>query len=221
MHDTPTPHRPVVLPWDDAHTAVLDAAEPTRRRDGVAIIGVTGPVGAGKSTLASRLSPIVISTDRYLPDYDRVPYDQRDRPEHSDLPLLARHLRDIRAGRSPALPRWSFHTHRREGDDVLDIARVRAAGILVVEGIHALAPAVAADLDLRLYVEAPPDVRWARWDVLERAGVRGWGPEDARRYFDRVAEPTFQQHANLYAASAHFLIRNDRGVPSVEAFQRA
>ena len=57
-----------------------------RARESRVVIGVTGAVAAGKSTLARKLSPLVVSTDHYLPDYDLTPEPLRDVPESSDLP---------------------------------------------------------------------------------------------------------------------------------------
>ena len=63
-----------------------------RTRGGRAVVGITGAVAAGKSTLARRLSACVVSTDHYLPDYDRTPEHLRDLPESSDLARLAQDL---------------------------------------------------------------------------------------------------------------------------------
>jgi uridine kinase len=57
------------------------------------VVGITGAVAAGKSTLARRISACVVSTDHYLPDYDRTPEHLRDLPESSDLARLARPCR--------------------------------------------------------------------------------------------------------------------------------
>src|SRR5262245_36198771 len=76
------------------------------------LVGVTGPVGAGKSTLAAQLSPCVVATDHYLPDYDTTPEDRRDLPESADFARLAQDLANLRARQHTRIPNWSFHTHR-------------------------------------------------------------------------------------------------------------
>lgn len=170
------------------------------------MVGVTGPVGAGKSTLAALLSPCVVSTDRYLPDYDRVPYDRRDEPDAADLARLVRDLASLAAGVPTLVPVWSFQSHRREGETLV-LPPPRGVPI-VCEGLHALHAPARDALHLRVYVEAPSTVRWARWEHLETTGVRGWGPVVAREFFDRVAEPTFARWSASLRASADLIVIN-------------
>jgi uridine kinase len=106
------------------------------------------------------------------------------------------------------VPSWSFQSHRREGERDLS-----PADIIVVEGLHALHQAVA--LDVAVFVRASRAVRWSRWEYLETTGARGWGPDVARRFFDEVAEPTFDRYRDAYLARAHAVVLNDRGVPGV------
>src|SRR5207253_1981641 len=96
---------------------------------GCAVVGITGPVGAGKSTLAARLSACVISTDHYLPDYDTTPEHERDLPEKADLARLLEDLRSLREGRATRIPQWSFHTHGRVGEKTIG-----PHALVVVEG---------------------------------------------------------------------------------------
>lgn len=168
------------------------------------VVGVTGPVGSGKSTLASRLSGCVISTDHYLPDYERTPEHLRDLPERADLGRLLADLRSLNEHGRATIPQWSFRTHRREGS--LDI--VADGPLVVVEGLHALHAAHAEAINLRVFVDAPPQVRWARWEHLERTGARGWGVEYAREFFDRVAEPTFARFEAQYRSAADVVVMN-------------
>jgi uridine kinase len=98
------------------------------------------------------------------------------------------------------------------------------ARLIVVEGIHAFhepgaldasnpraasAPALASLIDLRAFVEAPAEVRWARWERIEASGERGWGVEVARAFFHEVAEPTFARFAEAYRSRADVVVVND------------
>ncbi len=167
------------------------------------VIGITGPVGAGKSTLAARLSSCIIATDHYLPDYEQTPVAERDLPERSDLARLLADLRSLRAGNATRIPQWSFHTHSRVGE-----REVHPSDIIIVEGLHALHDTHAPGIDIRVYVDAPSEIRLNRWEQLALTGQRGWGVEETRAFFHDVAEPTFDAYAPAYRAGAHLIISN-------------
>jgi uridine kinase len=201
---------PVTAPWAQAAAVIAAAARQLRTGEKPLVVGITGPVGSGKSTLAARLSPCVIATDDYLPDYEDVQMQDADRPEMADLEALARDLRSLRDGRRTRVPIWSFKTHRRES--MRDVEPpTDPAGMIVCEGIHALHTTVHAVLDLAVFVEAPADVRWKRWEVIEQSGQRGWGVERARRFFNEVAEPTYAGLARDYRNKAHVVVVNPIG----------
>lgn len=187
--------------WPDA----VDAVDTLIRRAGreIVVVGVTGPVGAGKSTLAARLSSCVISTDSYLPDYEQVSFEQRDDPASSDLAALARHVATLRSGQAVHVPEWSFEHHRPIGE-----RPVAPAPVVVVEGLHALHEDVRGQTDIGVYVDAPREVRWARWEALEISGERGWGVEAAREHFDRVAEPGHAKLEHEYRRAADIVVVN-------------
>ncbi|MGH7242467.1 MAG: uridine kinase family protein [Phycisphaerales bacterium] len=196
-----------ILDWDDAPGKILQSLAADR----VGVIGITGPVGAGKSHLSGLLrgdSGIHLATDDYLPDYDKVAYEGRDDPDRADSAALIQNLQDLRAGRATRVPQWSFQSHSRVG-----YRDVPPSKLILVEGIHALHERLLPHLDVCVFVEAPPDVRWKRWEHLEATGQRGWGVEVARQFFHAVAEPTFGKYAPIYMSRAHFIVRNDSGLP--------
>ncbi len=191
----------VVVAWSDAPTAIHARVRELTRA--VTIIGVTGPVGSGKSALAAALSSCVLSSDHYLPDYDKVEYHRRDDPTLADLARLSSDLAMLAAGRTARIPIWSFKTHQREGE-----REVEPHAVIVCEGIHVLHEPVASVLDIRVYVDSPRDVRWARWEHIEAKGERGWGVPVARAFFDSVAEPTFDLWAKQLRERADIVVDN-------------
>jgi len=221
------PNHPQTVNWPQAPATILAlAAHQTIPRP---VIGITGPVGAGKSTLAQKLaeafpspapaqptkggrlpaahSPtLIIPTDHYLPDYHTIAQSQRDNPDQSDLEALADHLALLKVGKPAHIPIWSFHTHRRTGTH-----QVEPASLIIIEGIHALNERL--ELDIAVFIDAPPDTRWQRWEHLERTGQRGWGVEKAREHFHQIAEPAFTRHAPAYKARANILVINDAPSP--------
>ena len=182
-----------------------------RRTNRGPVIGITGPVGSGKSTLASRLAGAVgasvVSTDRYLPDYAQVPVDERDEPGHADLYRLAHDLDSMVSNGSASLPVWSFHAHRRVGEEP-----IRCEGPVICEGLFALHPDVRPRISLSVFVSASVSTRWDRWERIELSGERGMGVERARLHFETVAEPTFAGYSEHYRAAADLVVHNDEAI---------
>jgi len=141
------------------------------------VLGIAGGSGSGKSTVVSRVEEIVgrgrlalLPLDNYYKDNPprkngRVNYDH---PDAFDLDLAVAHLRDLLAGRAVEMPLYSFKDHARLPETV----RVEPAPVVVVEGILALYdPRLRELMDLKVYVDTDPDVRFIRRlrrDVAER-----------------------------------------------------
>lgn len=199
-------HNQQLVKWAEAAEYLRQLAH-DRRTAAHAIIAITGPAGAGKSTLAHAASDLIVPTDDYLPDYDLVEVHQRDLPDFADLPRLAADLTALREGRAASIPIWSFHSHKREGERTL--IPPPDPGVIAVEGIHALHRRVLPATDLRVYVDAPSHTRWSRVEARELTGARGWGVEQSREFFHNHAEPTFARFAPEYRASADVVVIND------------
>ena len=205
--DPPPPYPAIVIPtprtitFADAADAILAVV---RARGQRTVIGVTGAVAAGKSTLARRLSECVVSTDNYLPDYQTTAEHLRDLPESSDLERLAQDLAALRSGSGTNIPLWTFAEHRRIGEQ-----HVQTADVVVVEGLHALHALPLQHIDIAVFVDAPQPTRWQRAVAREQAGDRPWPIEYLDKFFHTVAEPTFALHAEGYRRAAHFVVIND------------
>jgi len=195
---TPTPR---TITFANATEAILAVV---RARGQRTVIGVTGAVAAGKSTLARTLSECVVSTDNYLPDYHATAEHLRDLPDSSDLERLARDLASLRSGCGTNIPLWTFAEHRRIGEQ-----RVETADVVVVEGLHALHALPRQHIDIAVFVDAPQPTRWQRAVAREQAGDRPWPLEYLDKFFHTVAEPTFALNAEGYRRAAHFIVIND------------
>ncbi|MCU1656550.1 MAG: hypothetical protein JWO57_1206 [Pseudonocardiales bacterium] len=139
-----------------AEAARIASASPSRP----VWIGVDGPGGAGKSTLARRIADsiagaVVVSVDDFSgPRFQAWDWDRFDEQ-------LARPLRAGRGGRYQV---WDWD--RDEGREWVD---VRADSIVVLEGVSAIRTEVDVPWGLTIWVEAPRDVRLAR--ALARDGA--------------------------------------------------
>ena len=144
------------------------------------VLGIAGGSGSGKSTVVARVEAIVgpghlalLPMDNYYKDLGDLPLEERaktnyDHPDAFDLDLLVHHLEELLAGRAIEMPQYSFVEHSR----LPETRRVEPAPVVVIEGILALYdPRIRERMDLKVYVDADPDVRFIRRlkrDIKER-----------------------------------------------------
>ncbi len=160
------------------------------------VIGVAGPTGSGKTTIARTLADAaqgraaLLQHDSYYRDRSDLSYEERcrlnfDHPDALETPLLVDHLRALRAGRAVEVPIYDFRTHRR----LERTRRVASAEIVVVEGILVLAePALRALFDLKVYVDTDADIRVFR-RIRRDLEERGRTFESIREQYYRTVRP--------------------------------
>lgn len=136
------------------------------------IIGIAGGSASGKTSLAKRLkrefedtnSVIIIRQDDYYNDQKDMTMDERlkvnyDHPFAFDNDLLARHLNDLREGKSIDRPTYDFIQYTRSNE----IEVVEPHDVIVVEGLFVLEDEfIRKHLDIKVFVDTPADVRFIR-----------------------------------------------------------
>lgn len=140
------------------------------RRDRVKFVFIAGPSSSGKTSSSLRiaqqcrvlgLNPKVIELDNYFVSREDTPLDDEGQYDFEalgamDLDLLGRQLNALLAGETVEVPRYDFKEGRKvfEGNCV----HLDEADILIMEGIHALDPAMVPDIDqeriFRVYASA-------------------------------------------------------------------
>ncbi len=152
------------------------------------LIGIAGPSGAGKTTLAQRLArelqAPILALDYYYRGLDAMPLAERarvnfDHPAALDRGLLLEQLAALAAGAAIRVPVYDFARHTRTSETV----PLRAAGFTIVEGLFALHwEDVRALLGTRVFIEADDAVCFAR--RLERdTRERGRSAESVREQY--------------------------------------
>jgi uridine kinase len=178
------------------------------------IVGVAGGSGSGKTTVVQQVvqslgaeQVTVIQHDSYYRDRSTVPPEERtslnyDHPDALETPLLVDHLRELRDGRPIEVPVYDFTNHTRLAKTVW--AEPRNA--VIVEGILILAdPALRDLMDIRVFVDADPDLRLIRRverDVSERGRT-------IESVFDQYLETVRPMHLEFVEPSkrwAHIII---------------
>lgn len=140
------------------------------RRGQVKAVFIAGPSSSGKTSSSLRIAlqcrvlglvPKVIELDNYFVDREHTPKDSEgnydfEALEAMDLKLLNSQLNDLFAGKEVELPKFDF----KAGRSMPSGKRVSLGEkeILIMEGIHALDPAMVPDVDnskiFRVYASA-------------------------------------------------------------------
>ncbi len=168
----------------------------------------------------------VIQHDSYYRDRSAVPPEERarlnyDHPDALDTSLLVTHLHELRAGRPVDVPVYDFSDHTRLADTV----RIEPRKFVIVEGMLILAePALRDLMDIRVFVDADPDLRLIRRverDVSERGRA-------IQSVFEQYLETVRPMHLEFVEPSrrwAHLVIPeggfNQVGVDTLVAKIRA
>lgn len=207
------------------------------RRSSVKIVFIAGPSSSGKTSTSKRLSlqcrilgmnPKVIELDNYFVDRDRTPVDEKGEYDFEalgamDLDFLVQQLNELLEGKTVEIPRFDFKEGRRRFCG--DMMQLHEKDILIMEGIHALNPAMIPGVDpskvFRVYASAltslsidennnisTSDNRMLRRMIRDNR-TRGVIPEDTimrwqsvRRGENRNIFP-FQENADAVFNSAH------------------
>jgi uridine kinase len=142
-------------------------------------IGVAGGTGSGKTTVAKAIVDevgddiLALTQDRYYHDLSFLPLNDRaqrnfDHPESIEVDLLVDNLERLKSGEPAELPLYDFTRHVR----LPEAEQVEPKQVILLEGILILAiPEVRALLDVRIFVDTDPDIRFIRRlrrDMAER-----------------------------------------------------
>lgn len=135
------------------------------------VIGIAGGSGSGKTTVQRRVMErfgprriALLDHDTYYRDLDHLAPEDRarfnfDHPDALETDLMVAHLDALLAGETIEKPTYSFETHSRRDET----ETVEPRPVILVDGILVLAePTLRERMDVKLYVDAPDDVRLMR-----------------------------------------------------------
>lgn len=140
------------------------------RRGSVKIVFIAGPSSSGKTSTSKRLAiqcrilglnPKVIELDNYFVDRELTPRDANGEYDFEalgamDLQFLGQQLNELLDGKEVEVPRFDFKQGKRYFCG--DMMQLHDKDILIMEGIHALNPAMIPGVDsskvFRVYASA-------------------------------------------------------------------
>lgn len=177
------------------------------------VVGISGGSASGKSTLAAALGarladrrPVILNQDAYFRDWSALPPADREarmtanHPDAVRWPELIQHARQLRAGATVQLPVPGTRAASR-GDAPSTLG---PTVLLIVEG-HLIfgEPALRSLLDVKLFLDVPPDERVLRRmfrEAIERGSdlerAIAWYRHDVLPHYRLYTEPT-RQFADL------------------------
>jgi len=176
----------------------------------VAVIGIAGGTGSGKTTFARELTWALASgtvsmlhQDSYYRDLSSLDISSRncinfDHPDAIDIELLCSHLELLKSGSGISMPVYDYTLHCRSVESIA----VPPSDVVVVEGIHVLGNAeIRARVDVKVYIDADADIRFIRRLVRDTA-ERGRTMELVIEQYLATVKPmhsAFIEHSKHYA----------------------
>lgn len=131
------------------------------RKDDVKLVLLAGPSSSGKTTTSMRIAlqlkvlgmnPVVLAMDNYFVDREDTPKDENGNFDFEclgamDLNLLNNQLNRLFNGEEVEIPTFNFAEGRKEfrGNKI----KMGPDDILIMEGIHALNPALTSEIESR------------------------------------------------------------------------
>ncbi len=135
------------------------------------VFGVAGGTASGKTTVARAILDAVGASqiaymphDAYYRDQPQLSLEERsqlnyDHPNSLESKLLVKQIKQLLNGQAVNVPVYDFTQHRRTAETVL----VEPSPIILVDGILIFTKRRLRELmDIKVYVDTDPDVRFIR-----------------------------------------------------------
>lgn len=184
---------------EQLHSSLVDEPEEPLMKP--LIIGIAGGTGSGKSTVARKVAEALpnasvafLEMDAYYRDFRHLTLQQLhhvnwDHPDAFDVELLTQHLEALNRGVAVDMPVYEFATHSRS----TRTRRIESADVVVVDGILLLSdPNIRAQCDVKVFVDADPDIRLIR-RIRRDTAVRGRTLESVLDQYLTTVQPMHLQ----------------------------
>ncbi|XP_044492118.1 inorganic pyrophosphatase TTM2-like isoform X2 [Mangifera indica] len=200
---------PDLLSFEKGFFIVIHACQLlTQKNDGIILVGLAGPSGAGKTVFTEKIlnfmpSIAVISMDNYN-DASRLVDRNFDDPRLTDYDTLLENVRDLKAGKPVQVPIYDFKSSSRTGYRTIEAPSSR---IVIIEGIYALSERLRPLLDLRVSVTGGVHFDLVK-RVLRDIQRAGQEPEEIIHQISETVFPMYKAYIEPDLQTAHLKIIN-------------
>ncbi|XP_068637192.1 inorganic pyrophosphatase TTM2-like isoform X2 [Aristolochia californica] len=180
----------------------------SQKNDGLIVVGVAGPSGAGKTVFTEKVlnfmpSVAVISMDNYN-DSSRIIDGNFDDPRLIDYDTLLENIHGLKEGKAVQVPIYDFKTSSRIGYRTLEVPSSR---IVIIEGIYALNEKLRPVLDLRVSVTGGVHFDLVK-RVLRDIQRAGQEPEEIIQQISETVYPMYKAFIEPDLQTANIKIIN-------------
>lgn len=188
------------------------------------VIGIAGGSGSGKTSVVKKIIQSiprgmvsVLSQDSYYKDNGDLAQEEKERinfdhPDAIEWSLLAKHVEELRQGRTIQMPTYSYVTCARGKDTI----PVKPCDVLIVEGILVFSdPVLCKVLDLKVFVDTDADERLIR--IIQRdVNERGRGLDKSIIHYQNFVKPMHELFIEPSKRMADIIIpvggENEKGI---------
>ncbi|KAG8387969.1 hypothetical protein BUALT_Bualt02G0076400 [Buddleja alternifolia] len=179
-----------------------------QKNEGMVLVGVAGPSGAGKTVFTEKIlnfmpSIAIINMDNYN-DATRIIDGNFDDPRLTDYDTLLENIHGLKAGNPVHIPIYDFKSSSRVGYRTLEVPSSR---IVIIEGIYALSEKLRPLLDLRVSVTGGVHFDLVK-RVLRDIQRAGQEPEEIIHQISETVYPMYKAFIEPDLQTAHIKIIN-------------
>ncbi|CAN6447913.1 unnamed protein product [Victoria cruziana] len=180
----------------------------TQKNNGIILVGVAGPSGAGKTVFTEKVlnfmpSIAIISMDNYN-DSTRIIDGNFDDPRLTDYNTLLDNIRDLKEGKSVQVPVYDYKLSCRTGYRTVEVPTSR---VVFIEGIYALSEKLRPFLDLRVSITGGVHFDLVK-RVLRDIQRASQEPEEIIHQISETVYPMYKAFIEPDLQTAHIKIVN-------------
>ncbi|KAF7849980.1 hypothetical protein BT93_L0052 [Corymbia citriodora subsp. variegata] len=137
------------LSFDYGYYLLVKSIQELReKKEGLVTVGIGGPSGSGKSSLAEKVASVIGCTVISMENY-RIGVDEGNDLDSIDFDALVQNLEDLTNGKDTMVPVFDFQHKRCTGSETIKSA---SSGVVIVDGTYALHARLRSLLDIRVAV---------------------------------------------------------------------